>query len=136
MKSVFYLKNVEEQISKHFKLYRSIFKECGKEEQANGVILFDVLKEKVRVRNLNDFYGDYKKRVPVLWEYFCLVDVNAKKKKKKHMQEDIENGETTFLILHRTYVLRLFHLKTKIAKIVIAKKMVKYVFTANNIILY
>ena len=74
LKSVFYLKNVEEQINKRFKSYRSIFKECGKEEQANGVILFDVLKEKVRITNLNDFYRGYKKSLPVLWEYFCFDD--------------------------------------------------------------
>ena len=84
---------MEEQISKQFKFYRSIFKECGKEEQAKGVIFFNVLKEKVRIRNLNDFYGGYKKSLPVLWKYFCFVGVSAK---KKHMQEDIENGETTF----------------------------------------
>ena len=87
MKSVFYLKNVEEQISKNFKLHESILKECGKEEQANGVILFDVLKEKVRITSLNGFYEDYKKSLPVLWKYFCFVDDNEK---------DIENGEGIF----------------------------------------
>ena len=56
------------------------------------MILFDVLKEKVRIRNLNDFYEDYKKSLPVLWKYFCFVDDNE----KNHMQEDVENGEGVF----------------------------------------
>ena len=44
------------------------------------------------IRNLNDFYGNFKKSLPVLWKYFYFVQDCA----KKHMQEYIENGKYAF----------------------------------------
>ena len=72
------------------------------------------------------------------------------------MQEDIENGETTFFDITSKTGFQKFikngdytffditsdicssavSTETKIAKIAIAKKMVKYVFTANNNIIF
>ena len=93
----FYLKNVDDGINKKFKLFEKYIKECKEEEQASGVILFDVLTEK-KIRNLNDFYENFKESFPVLWKYFYFVhDFTKKKKKKKNVHEYIENGRYTFL---------------------------------------
>ena len=78
----FYLKNVDDGINKKFKLFEKYIKECKEEEQASGVILFDVLTEK-KIRNLNDFYENFKESFPVLWKYFYFVHDFTKKKKKK-----------------------------------------------------
>ena len=68
LKSEFYLRNVEDRNNEQFKLFKKCIMECEEEEQANGVILIDVLTEKIMVRNLNDFYENFKKSLPVLWK--------------------------------------------------------------------
>ena len=68
-----YLEYIEKsQIGLLFDLWKECIREC-EEEEADGVIYFDVLIEKAIGTNLNDFNENIRKNFPVFWKYFSFV---------------------------------------------------------------